>query len=852
MESVFSVGVPIMSDSKHLSPPAADAEEFVSETMQFLQPADSTPSAAKLFAAGTPLGHYIIKKHIGGGGMGQVYLATDTVLDRDVAIKVLTQKRGSDQGIVDRFMNEARSAARLNHEHIAQVYFAGEESGIPFIAFEYVEGTNVRMMVEEHDVFPLPQALSYLLQIAHALAHAAAHGVIHRDVKPSNILITREGRAKLIDMGLARLQDTSAAQGDLTASGVTLGTFDYISPEQARDPRNADIRSDIYSLGCTFFFMLAGRPPFPEGTVLQKLLQHQGDAPPDIRSFQPAIPSEIAFIIQKMMAKDPKQRFQTPKVLVDALTDAARRLGMRPAGQGNLVWTPTRPHRRSYLLRHIPWIVAVLVLFSGFFLIDLFSRWFEPLPPPDISSYKEPSPTINETISLPIEPTGLDIVFVPHRAARPSPYFAGLGPPVTGGSLRPAAAGITGRLNSFSSGRFSVADLKTTSQNTAAQQINQPSNVRYVDPTDNTIGSYPSLASALTDAGDETTIKLKWNGIFRITEPIRFNQRKLHIVAAEGYTPVLLFEPTESQSDRSFFTVFSSDLEFQHVGIEIRFNPNVAILFWSLFESTGNSQLKFEKCCLTVRNKSSVGDTVYHDDVVFFRNGTPAGTEEINLTERTFSEPLLIEIKDSLLRGEAVAIQSNVSQDINVQLTDSLVALAKPFILVERKRSARQAAIQIRWNGVAFFGREGVVSLYNEAANKPILVKFDSQQSVFVLNSSPFVVFRGLLPSQSVLDDFQWSSGGINYFQCVLGPRFRSASSFLESRTANDLSLTEWQQQYWGQEAIDQTKIDALTFSEIGKPMSQYLPQDVRVLFDLTGSVRLPNLDWLPRRWYGD
>ncbi|MDR0328730.1 MAG: serine/threonine protein kinase, partial [Planctomycetaceae bacterium] len=165
-----------MSDSDHLSP--------ASETMQFVHPADSGVSDTDSLEAGTILGHYVIKKYIGGGGMGRVYLAADMTLDRDVAIKVLPQQRSRDQSFVARFMNEAKSAARLNHEHIAQVYFAGDAE-VPFIAFEYVEGTNVRTMVEEHDVFPLPQALNYLLQIAQALAHAATHGVVHRDVKPS-------------------------------------------------------------------------------------------------------------------------------------------------------------------------------------------------------------------------------------------------------------------------------------------------------------------------------------------------------------------------------------------------------------------------------------------------------------------------------------------------------------------------------------------------------------------------------------------------------------------------------------------------------------------------------------------
>ena len=847
-----------MSDSEYLPPsPVGDVQEAAPETIQFVQPTDSAVSVTtQLLPPGTPLGHYVIKRYIGGGGMGQVYLASDEALDRDVAIKVLTQQRSSDMAIVARFMNEAKSAARLNHEHIAQVYFAGETAGVPFIAFEYVEGTNVRVMIEEHDVFPLPQALNYLLQIAHALAHAAAHGVIHRDVKPSNILITREGRAKLIDMGLARLLDTSEARGDLTASGVTLGTFDYISPEQARDPRNADIRSDIYSLGCTFFFMLAGRPPFPEGTVLQKLLQHQGDAPPDIRSFQPTIPPEIAFLIQKMMAKEPKQRFQNPTLLIDALTEAARRLGLRPAGQGNLVWTPARSRRTSFVLKHIPWIMAVSLLFVIFFLMTLFSEWFDPtLPPPvSVSDSGTPNSPVKQHITPPIETVqhlapSVALAFVPHPSVQASQR---LGQPRSGGSLRPSLGG-THSLTRVSSGRISVADVKLASQNVTARQANAPSAVRCVDPTGNTAGSFPTLASALIDAEEGTTIELKWTGTHRIAEPIRLDRRNLRIVAAKGRTPILLFEPAESQ--RNLFTVVASDLEFREVGIEIRLNSNVKLLHWSLFELAGNVQLTFKQCCLTIRNRSILDNAAYHEDVVFFRNSIPASAEETTNIGDLTSMPLKIKLADSLIRGEATAIHSNVPQDIHADIANSLIALAKPFILIEESRRAtRQVAVHITWDTVAFFCRQEIASIKTA---EPIIMDFDSQQSIFVLNRSPFAVFYGLLAREKVLEKFHWAGGekGVNYFQGISGLQFRSPSLPLpsESGTVHDISLDldEWRQR-WTSATQDQTKIDVLPLGEIGKPMSRYLPQDVRGLFPATVDVRLPDLDRLPQRLYGD
>ncbi len=359
----FVTNHPIELDS-NATPSLASTEELNEPPIQL--------NSFGRIPAGTMLGHFEITNYIGGGGMGCVYEGIDKALDRKVAVKVLSSQRAQDRASVARFLNEAKSAARLNHEHIAQVYFCGEERGIPFIAFEYVEGINVRSYVQEHGRIPLYQAINFILQMAGALSHAAIHGVTHRDVKPSNILITPQGNAKLIDMGLARLLKPTDPDTELTASGVTLGTFDYISPEQARDPRAADVRSDIYSLGCTFFYMLAGQPPFPEGTVLQKLLMHQGDDPPDIRTFASDIPVEISQVIQKMMAKNPKNRFQTPKALIDVLISIAEAIGLRPTGPEKTEWELPVISNKYFFLKHIPWTVSILILFIVVYGCQIF------------------------------------------------------------------------------------------------------------------------------------------------------------------------------------------------------------------------------------------------------------------------------------------------------------------------------------------------------------------------------------------------------------------------------------------------------------------------------------------------
>ena len=228
------------------------------------------------------------------------------------------------------------------------MHYVGEDRGVRYIVFEYIDGTNVRDLVYANGPLPLGDALNYTLQIASALTHAWEREVVHRDIKPSNILITHDGQAKLVDMGLARLEYLEQAEHDETATGVTLGTFDYISPEQARNPRDADIRSDIYSLGCTLFFMLTGRPPFPEGTVLQKLLAHQSEPLPDVRELRPDVPDMLAAVLATMLAKRPEDRFQTPLDLSAALDDLhraarPRSAAGRTAGVFKGTWSP--PHR---------------------------------------------------------------------------------------------------------------------------------------------------------------------------------------------------------------------------------------------------------------------------------------------------------------------------------------------------------------------------------------------------------------------------------------------------------------------------------------------------------------------------
>lgn len=323
-----------------------------------------TPFELSKQLAGERLNHFQLLEYVGGGGMGAVFRALDTMLNREVALKVLSRDQGADEETRRRFQNEAQSAARLDHENIARVYYVGEDRGLNYIVFEFIDGVNLREVVDRHGPLPVAGALSYTLQVAHALAHACGRDVVHRDIKPSNLIIMSDGRAKLVDMGLARLHQVQTDGEDLTASGVTLGTFDYISPEQARDPRVADVRSDIYSLGCTLYFMLTGRPPFPDGTVLQKLLQHNSDPPPDPREINPSLPAEASLLVSKMLAKDPLRRYQHPSELIADLHRLAEQIGCPLPGGHEPAWTPAMPAVRPALgvVRHLPWLLPAAAL----------------------------------------------------------------------------------------------------------------------------------------------------------------------------------------------------------------------------------------------------------------------------------------------------------------------------------------------------------------------------------------------------------------------------------------------------------------------------------------------------------
>ncbi len=265
------------------------------------------------------LNQYILIDRIGEGGMGEVYRARHRRMDRDVALKIIRKDRLSSPDAVKRFLREITAVAQLTHENVVMAYDADQSGDRHFFAMEYVDGTNLSRLVKENGPLPVQQACDCIRQAALGLQHAFERGMVHRDIKPSNLLLSKTGVVKILDMGLARLQESEGGpvESRITQEGLVIGTPDYLAPEQARNARTADIRADIYALGCTFYYLLMGRPPYKGDTPTEKLLRHTTEPLPRVQRSD--VPPAVEAIVHKMIAKRAEVRFQTPAEIALAL-----------------------------------------------------------------------------------------------------------------------------------------------------------------------------------------------------------------------------------------------------------------------------------------------------------------------------------------------------------------------------------------------------------------------------------------------------------------------------------------------------------------------------------------------------
>jgi serine/threonine protein kinase len=301
------------------------------------------------------IGEYELLEELGSGGMGRVFRAVHRKLHRQVALKLLPPTAVHSPESVERFQREIQALAKLSHANIVTVHDAGNADGTHYFAMDLVAGKDLSRVVKDDGPVPPERAVDYVLQVARGLEYAHAAGIVHRDIKPSNLMLDSQGQVRILDLGIARVAEMNDVPADLTRTGSILGTVDYMPPEQALNTRMADQRADVYSLGCTLYFILTGKPVYGGETVMERLVAHREHPVPSLRAGCSAAPAWLDQVFQRMIAKRPEERIQSMAEVISALEQKA---------------APQRWHRFRIAI-----MIVLLVLCLGVAGILVSSAW---------------------------------------------------------------------------------------------------------------------------------------------------------------------------------------------------------------------------------------------------------------------------------------------------------------------------------------------------------------------------------------------------------------------------------------------------------------------------------------------
>ncbi len=737
---------------------------------------DRTPASVAKVLLGKRLNHFYLEELIGGGGMGAVFRARDEQLDRVVAIKVIPFV-GDDPDLQRRFRNEAQSAAKLDHPRIARVFDVGSQGEWHYIVFEYIQGTNIRDMVLSGGVLPVDDAVFYTCQLADAIQHAADRGIVHRDIKPSNVLVGEEDTIKLVDMGLARSENFELSE-DMTASGVTLGTFDYISPEQARDPRDADFRSDIYSLGCTLYFMLTGRPPYPGGTMLQKLLSHGNAPPPDARLLREEVSDELMAVIRKMLAKSPDERYQSAADLIADLREVAFRDGLtRTQAVGPVALR--QPNVISvWFERHAPWLAAasLLVLAAGWLHLDsLASREDLKIPanakPPELALQSDlqqpptvPSPPNNTgqvaeppssdlspaDASLfggqPHEPMPADISAserprLPELALPDELNQENADPPTVEPEETIRAEPVTDPTGSLEplETAVSLGLIRVTGPNFALQSERDFDGAALAS----------SLANALELAEQYEVDHIEIAAPVIYSAPVQINRDSLRITSSVAGGSSIVFQPDPSITlQRSnMLSIGSNRIEIEDVHFVWRV-PSGDMNGGALFAINDNPLVRLTDCSVTIENPG-LCEEVYAFDVVTDPKKIGRSSRK-DVSHDDGSLPLVaIELNNVIVRGQMGMIHMDYAAELQLNWENGLLAISDYMIDTAGARTSplpNGRPIQLWLTRLTAHTQKGLFRMrVGAAGNHPVPVDRFAQSSVFMIGSGvPYFEFLGL------------------------------------------------------------------------------------------------------------